>query len=644
MMAYSLIIFLPFLSAITSGFCGWYLGYRNLKYFTISYNILLFSLVWLVFYRLVTDGNFYYINFFRWIESNDFFIDWCFFFDSVTILMLVIVVSVSFLVHLYSLSYMENDPHLSKFLSYLSLFTFFMVLLVTGNNFLVLFLGWEGVGLCSFLLISFWSTRVQANKAALKAMIFNRIGDFFLILGIVLIYTLFKTLNFSTLFALVPYFTKINYNIFFFEFNLINLICFFLFLGCMGKSAQIGLHAWLPDAMEGPTPVSALIHAATMVTAGVYLLIRCSPLFEFAPNTLSFITIIGGLTGFFAATVALVQNDIKKIIAYSTCSQLGYMVFACGLSNYNVAFFHLFNHAFFKALLFLAAGSIIHALQDEQDIRKMGGLVNVLPLTYVSFLIASLSLAGFPFLSGFYSKELILEVAYVSYTSDSYFTYWLGTLTAFITACYSVRLLLYSFITKPNGNKVTYDLIHFESNIFVFVFVVLIFGSIFSGYVFKEMFIGVGSDFFTNSIYISPNNLNLIEAEFLASNIKLIPLIFSILGCLVPFLVLNAKFFFSEEFFYKIYSFLMKKWYFDYLYNFFIGLYSLSISYFKTFISMDKGFFELFGPSGLSSSIYMISRRIKVMHGGYLYNYNMQFLLILFFLIIYILQNLYLIF
>lgn len=337
--------------------------------------------------------------------------------------MLLVVNIVSFLVHLYSTDYMSHDPNIARFMSYISLFTFFMLILITGDNFVLLFLGWEGVGLCSYLLISFWYTRIQANKSAIKALIVNRISDFGLTIGIIIIYSIFKSLNFATVFALTPFFYGKSFFFLGFDCDILSVIAGLLFFGACGKSAQIGLHTWLPDAMEGPTPVSALIHAATMVTAGVFLIIKCSPIFEYAPTVLTIITFVGALTAFFSATAGLVQNDIKKVIAYSTCSQLGYMIFACGVSSYHVSLFHLANHAFFKALLFLSAGSIIHSLSNEQDMRKYGGIMNLLPFTSIMLLIGSLSLMGLPFLTGFYSKDLILEIAYSKYTISGTFAY-----------------------------------------------------------------------------------------------------------------------------------------------------------------------------------------------------------------------------
>jgi len=380
-------------------------------------------------------------------------------------------------------------------MSYLSLFTFFMLILVTADNFIQMFVGWEGVGLCSYLLINFWFTRIQANKAAIKAMILNRIGDFGLVVGILIVFVEYKAVDYATVFAITPIFTNKFFNFLSFDFDLISIICFFLFIGAVGKSAQLGLHTWLPDAMEGPTPVSALIHAATMVTAGVFLIARTSPLFEYTPSMLSLVTIAGACTAFFAATVGLLQNDLKRVIAYSTCSQLGYMVFACGLSNYSVGVFHLVNHAFFKALLFLGAGSIIHAVADEQDMRKMGGLKKLVPFTYSMMVIGSLALIGFPFLTGFYSKDVILEVAYGKYTLEGHFSYILGSLGAFLTAFYSTRLVYLTFLSPPNGYKSVicsaYDSSYqISSSLFL-----LAIPSVLIGFYAKDMIIGFGSDF-----------------------------------------------------------------------------------------------------------------------------------------------------
>ena len=398
---YLILIFLPLIGSFASGLFGRFIGSKGASFLTVFCLNVTFFISLIIFYEVAFVNCFVYIKLITWIDCELFNIDWGFLFDSLTVIMCCVVCFISSIVHLYSTEYMSHDPHLPRFMSYLSLFTFFMLILITADNYVQMFVGWEGVGLCSYLLINFWFTRIQANKAAIKAMIVNRIGDFGLALGIFIIFIKFKAVDYATVFALTPFFVEDNFNFVNFNFNILVLIGFFLFIGAIGKSAQLGLHTWLPDAMEGPTPVSALIHAATMVTAGVFLLARSSPIYEYIPLILNIITIVGASTAFFAATIGLVQNDLKKVIAYSTCSQLGYMVFACGLSNYFVGVFHLINHAFFKALLFLGAGSIIHAVADEQDMRKIGGIKNLIPFTYSMMIIGSLALIGFPFLTVF---------------------------------------------------------------------------------------------------------------------------------------------------------------------------------------------------------------------------------------------------
>jgi NADH-ubiquinone oxidoreductase chain 5 len=410
---------------------GRFLGNKGSSWITTGSLFCTLALSLTAFYEVGLSGSPCYIKIGPWIDSEAFVVDWGFLFDSITVVMLIVVTFVSSLVHLFSTSYMEADPHRSRFMSYLSLFTFFMLMLVTADNFIQMFLGWEGVGLASYLLINFWFTRLQANKSAIKAMLVNRVGDFGLALGVLAIFYTFGTVDYATVFSCASSVLGESFSFANVEVNRLNCICSLLFVGSVGKSAQIGLHTWLPDAMEGPTPVSALIHAATMVTAGVFLVIRCSPIFEYAPSVLTAVCFFGASTAFFAATTGLLQNDLKKVIAYSTCSQLGYMIFACGLSAYSVSLFHLANHAFFKALLFLSAGSVIHAMSDEQDMRKLGGLAKLLPLTYVMMVIGSLALAGFPYLSGFYSKDVILEVAYAKYSIGGNFSHWLGCISVF---------------------------------------------------------------------------------------------------------------------------------------------------------------------------------------------------------------------
>jgi len=448
-----LIILFPLLGFLSGAVFGKHIGRAGVCLITTLFTFLAFLLSVYFFCYTLRFQAVYILTLAQWLNVDNLSVDWCFCFDSLTVVMLCIVTSISTFVHLYSTDYMSGDPHLSRFMSYLSLFTFFMLILVTANNFLQMFVGWEGVGVSSYLLINFWYTRIQANKAAIKAMLINRVGDFALLLAIFTIYFNFNSLNYDTVFTLAPLALGNEIIVGSFHVPALDAICIFLFLGAMGKSAQLGFHTWLPDAMEGPTPVSALIHAATMVTAGVFLLIRCSYLIEFSPIALNIITIVGACTAFFAATTGLFQNDIKRVIAYSTCSQLGYMIFACGLSSYEVGIFHLSNHAFFKALLFLGAGSVIHALADEQDLRKMGGLKQVLPFSYAIMLIGSLALIGFPFLAGFYSKDVILELSFAKYTVGGHFSFILGTLAAFCTAFYSTRVLFLVFLSAPNGNK-----------------------------------------------------------------------------------------------------------------------------------------------------------------------------------------------
>uniref|UniRef100_A0A0D6QT34 NADH-ubiquinone oxidoreductase chain 5 n=1 Tax=Araucaria cunninghamii TaxID=56994 RepID=A0A0D6QT34_ARACU len=546
-------------------------------------------------------------------------------FDSLTVVMLIVVTFVSSLVHLYSISYMSEDPHSPRFMCYLSIFTFFMLMLVTGDNLIQLFLGWEGVGLASYLLINFWFTRLQANKAAIKAMLVNRVGDFGLALGIMGCFTLFQTVDFSTIFACASAFSEPHFDFIFcnMRFHAITVICILLFIGAVGKSAQIGLHTWLPDAMEGPTPVSALIHAATMVTAGVFMIARCSPLFEYSPTALSTIAFAGAMTSFFAATTGILQNDLKRVIAYSTCSQLGYMIFACGISNYSVSVFHLMNHAFFKALLFLSAGSVIHAMSDEQDMRKMGGLASSLPFTYAMMLIGSLSLIGFPFLTGFYSKDVILELAYTKYTISGNFAFWLGSVSVFFTSYYSFRLLFLTFLAPTNSFGRDILRCHDAPIPMALPLIVLAFGSLFVGYLAKDMMIGLGTNFWANSLFVPPKNEILAESEFAAPTIiKLIPILFSTLGAFVAYhvnLVADQfqRAFETSTFGNRLYCFLNKRWFFDQVFNDFIVRSFMRFGYEVSFEALDKGAIEILGPSGISHTFRQLAKRMSQLQSGF---------------------------
>lgn len=628
---YLLLVFLPLIGAMGAGLFGRKLGSFGASFISVSCLIITFFISLFAFYEVSLMNCCVYIKFLPWINSDLLNVDWGFLFDSLTVVMCCVVTFVSSIVHLYSTEYMAHDPHLPRFMSYLSFFTFFMLILVTADNFVQMFVGWEGVGLCSYLLINFWFTRIQANKAAIKAMILNRIGDFGLVIGILIIFVEYKAVDYATVFAITPIFMNKSFSFLNFDFDLISIISFFLFIGAVGKSAQLGLHTWLPDAMEGPTPVSALIHAATMVTAGVFLIARTSPLFEYTSSILNLITVVGACTAFFAATVGLLQNDLKRVIAYSTCSQLGYMVFACGLSNYSVGIFHLANHAFFKALLFLGAGSIIHAVADEQDMRKMGGLKELVPFTYSMMVIGSLALIGFPFLTGFYSKDVILEVAYGKYTPQGHFSYILGTLGAFLTAFYSTRLIYLTFLSKPNGYKSVICAAYDSSYQISLSLFLLSIPSVLIGFYSKDMIIGFGNDFWGNALFVTTQNMNRIDSEFITSIYKLLPVILSLLGAMTSFLfyVFKSKFLMQvkiSKFGKKIYNFFNKKWFFDKVYNEYIGQFFFTISYSLTYKIIDRGFIEIFGPLGLSSVISKKGLYLSRLQTGYLYHYTLLML------------------
>lgn len=541
---------------------------------------------------------------------------------------------------------MKLDPNKSRFMGYLSMFTFFMLILIYSDNFVLFFFGWEGIGLSSYLLVGFWFTRIQANKSALKALFVNRIGDFFLILAIMYIYMLFGSVDFLLIFTFVPFYKTSFFYLFGYKINLIFFISLLLFLAAVGKSAQIFLHTWLPDAMEGPTPVSALIHAATMVTAGIFLILRTSFIFQYAGSEINYVLMIFGfLTTLVSSLIGCVQFDIKKIIAYSTCSQLGYMVLACSVSEYAGALFHLVNHAFFKALLFLAAGSVIHSLSNEQDIRKMGALINVLPLTYVVFVIGSLSLSGFPFFSGFYSKDYILLVIYYSLNFKNLFGYWLIVFCGFLTCFYSYRLLYYVFLTRPNGFKILYFNIKEDSNFFfIFPLFLLSILSVISGFFLEDIFIGSGSYFFDYCLKVLPIN-NKIDAEFLTPiYVKVFPTIISIFSFFFFdsfFNLINKVFIFSENkfsnkrsnsfvylFYNRFYLFLREKAYFNYIYN---ELFSKNYSYVSNlfFKVVDTNFLEIFGANKLNYFTHFVSYNLYIYNKKYLF-YNFTFFVIFF--------------
>ena len=563
---------------------------------------------------------------FIWFSSNTLFLGFGLLIDSLTVVMSFIVTFISLFVHIYSIGYMSHDPHKPRFMSYLSLFTFSMLALVVSDNFLQLFFGWEGVGLCSYLLIGFWYKKETANDAAIKAFIVNRIGDFGLAIAIFLIFFFFGTINFDEVFNITEQYAEKKLIFFGFELNLVTLICVFLFIGAMGKSAQFLLHTWLPDAMEGPTPVSALIHAATMVTAGVFLVVRCSPMFEYSQVALNLVTIVGMITAIFAASVALVQNDIKKIVAYSTCSQLGYMFFAAGVGAYHVAMFHLFTHAFFKALLFLGAGSVIHAFKDEQDIRRMGGVRKRLPFTYSYMLIGTLALTGFPLLSGFFSKDAIIEFAYLKNSHIGNYAATIGIFTAFLTSIYSWRLFFKTFHGSYNNTKISLNDTHESPMTMLIPLFFLGLGAVFSGYFFKNTFIGHHSvDFWQASIFF----LNEIKHEAIPIWFLLItPVLVSIAIPISYYLyILNPK---ILDDFKKtnspLYNFLLNKWYIDELYEKIFVEPSKKIGSFF-WKNGDIGVIDKFGPNGISKLVKMISNKTGRLQTGFIYDYAFVMLL-----------------
>nr|YP_009004134.1 NADH dehydrogenase subunit 5 [Tsukubamonas globosa]BAO51976.1 NADH dehydrogenase subunit 5 [Tsukubamonas globosa] len=624
------IILLPLYSFLTVSLFGSKLGNKGSIFLTTFF--MFFSMVFsfFMFYEIALHQSVCYVSMFDWVISDLFELTWGLQFDTLTVSMLVLVNTVSFLVHLYSADYMNGDPHHARFMSYLSLFYFFMIVLVSGDNLIQLFVGWEGVGLCSYLLINFWNSRMQANKAAIKAMIMNRIGDLGLCIGLFLLFLITGSLDFASIFPVAYYWSDLTVNFLGIDANVYSAICLFFCLGVMGKSAQLGLHTWLPDAMEGPTPVSALIHAATMVTAGVFLVLRCSYLFELTSTGLLFLTFLGGFTAFFAATIGVFQNDLKKVIAYSTCSQLGYMVFASGLSMYQVSFFHLFNHGFFKALLFLSAGAIIHAVQDEQDMRKMGGLLQLLPFSYSMIMIGSLSLMGVPFLTGFYSKDLVLEVAYSSYVVSGHFVFWLGAISACLTSFYSIRLVFLTFYTKPNGFKVYYEHTH-ESPIYMAIpLMTLAIASIYLGYLGKDLFVGPGVQSWGASIFRAPYSADLMDAEFIPTGIKLLPVVFSLCGGFISFLL--YKFFMQvamslfigdstiSVIAQRVYRFFNQKWLFDVFYNQAGAIPLLLFGGRTSFVLLDKGYIEFFGPYGLIKLVSSLSKTMSRLQTGWIHH------------------------
>lgn len=638
---YKIIVLLPLLGALFAMPLARIAGAKGAEYLTCTFMVVAAVLSWVAFYDAAhANGTLsMVIPIATWINSGDFVANWALKIDTLTIVMLVVVNSISCLVHIYSIGYMHHDPHRPRFFAYLSLFTFAMLMLVTASNFIQLFFGWEGVGLASYLLIGFWYQKETANAASIKAFVVNRVGDFGFALGIFTVFLVFGSVNFDDVFARAPEMVGTTFTFLSWEVDALTVMCLLLFMGACGKSAQLFLHTWLPDAMEGPTPVSALIHAATMVTAGVYLVCRCSPLFEMAPDALAVVTVIGASTAFFAATVGLFQNDIKRVIAYSTCSQLGYMFFAAGVGAYPVAMFHLFTHAFFKALLFLGAGSVIHAMSDEQDMTKMGGIYKLIPATWLLMIIGNLALTGvgiphFGGFAGFYSKDAVIEVAYAAGTSVGMYAFWLGVFAALLTAFYSWRLTFMTFHGKPKASNEVLSHVHDSPASMMVPLVLLAIGAIFAGFAFNDLFLPHHiHEFWGDSIYIADLHHGALAERHAAAEahpwIVWAPLIVTISGFgiawyyymmrpeLPPKLAANDG---------MLYGFLKNKWYFDEIYDFLIVR---NVQRLGTFLwkKGDGWFIDGFGPDGISAAVLKGTQRVVKLQSGYVYHYAFAMLI-----------------
>ncbi|UVK52236.1 NADH-quinone oxidoreductase subunit L [Mesorhizobium sp. AR02] len=645
---YQAIVFLPLLGFLIVGLFGTSLGAKASEYITSGFLVISAVLSWVAFFSVgFGHGEVFVVPVLRWIQSGGLEASWALRIDTLTVVMLVVVNTVSALVHIYSIGYMHHDPNRPRFFAYLSLFTFAMLMLVTADNLVQMFFGWEGVGLASYLLIGFWYKKPSANAAAIKAFVVNRVGDFGFALGIFGLFVLFGSVNLGTIFANAATFipaegapqgaavlTFLGHALD--KQTAMTVVCLLLFMGAMGKSAQVPLHTWLPDAMEGPTPVSALIHAATMVTAGVFMLARLSPLFELSHSALTVVTFIGAFTAFFAATVGLVQNDIKRVIAYSTCSQLGYMFVALGVGAYGAAIFHLFTHAFFKALLFLGSGSVIHAVSDEQDMRKMGGLRKLIPTTYWMMVIGTLALTGVGIpvtvigTAGFFSKDAIIESAFAGHNSVAGFAFILLVIAACFTSFYSWRLIFMTFHGKPRASHEVMHHVHESPPVMLVPLFILAAGALFAGIIFHNSFIGEGyAEFWKASLFTLPNNLILHEIEELPLWVELSPFIAMLIG-----FALAWKFYIrSPEMPVNLakqnrglYAFLLNKWYFDELYDF---LFVRPAKRFGHFLwkTGDGTIIDGLGPDGISARVVDVTNRVVKLQTGYLYHYAFAMLI-----------------
>jgi len=648
---YQAIVFLPLIGFLVVGLFGNSLGAKASEYITSGLLVIAAVLSWIAFFTVAFgDGEVFTVPLLRWIQSGGVDTAWSLRIDTLTVVMLIVVNTVSSLVHIYSIGYMHHDPHRPRFFAYLSLFTFAMLMLVTADNLIQMFFGWEGVGLASYLLIGFWYKKPSANAAAMKAFIVNRVGDFGFALGIFGVFVLFGSLNLGTIFANAASFIPAEGGeaaaqggavLTFLGHALdkqaaMTVVCLLLFMGAMGKSAQVPLHTWLPDAMEGPTPVSALIHAATMVTAGVFMLARLSPLFELSHTALTVVTFIGAITAFFAATVGLVQNDIKRVIAYSTCSQLGYMFVALGVGAYGAAIFHLFTHAFFKALLFLGSGSVIHAMSDEQDMRKMGGIRKLIPITYWMMVIGTLALTGVGIpmtwigFAGFFSKDAIIEASFVGENAMATFAYVLLVIGAGFTSFYSWRLIFMTFHGEPRADHETMHHVHESPLVMLVPLFVLAAGAVFAGALFSNYFVGEGyAHFWKAALFTLPDNHVLHEMEEVPLWVKLAPIVVTIFGFLVAwqFYIRNPRA--PRELAERhrgLYAFLLNKWYFDELYDFLFVRPAKWLGY-TLWKKGDGAIIDGFGPDGVSAWVVDVTNRVVKLQTGYLYHYAFAMLI-----------------
>ena len=639
---YHAIVFLPLLGALIAGLFGRSIGAKASEYVTSLFLVVAAVLSWIAFFTVALgEGETLRIPVLEWVKSGGLDIQWAFRIDTLTVVMLVVVNTVSSLVHIYSIGYMHHDPHRPRFFAYLSLFTFAMLMLVTSDNLLQMFFGWEGVGLASYLLIGFWYKKPSASAAAMKAFIVNRVGDFGFALGIFCIFVLFGSISFDTIFAGAADFipqegaeaSEAIFTLFGMSLDKADALtwtCLLLFMGAMGKSAQVPLHTWLPDAMEGPTPVSALIHAATMVTAGVFLVARMSPVFELSHDALTVVTVIGAITAFFAATVGLVQNDIKRVIAYSTCSQLGYMFVALGIGAYGAAIFHLFTHAFFKALLFLGAGSVIHSVSDEQDMRRMGGLRKHIPMTYWMMIIGTLALTGvgIPFTiigtAGFFSKDAIIESAFAGHSSVAGFAFVMLVVAALFTSFYSWRLIFMTFHGKPRASADVMHHVHESPPVMLVPLYILAAGALFAGLIFHGYFFGEEYlEFWKGALFTLPENEILEHYHHVPAWVKLSPFIAMLLG------LVTAWYFYIRspetpknlaQDHRGLHQFLLNKWYFDEAYDFLFVRSSKALGRFL-WKKGDVGTIDSFGPDGIAARVQDITGRVVKLQTGYLYHY-----------------------